>query len=206
MINNTTEHILALPRPVKRLLALSVDALLFALTVWLALCLRLESWVVLTDEQWLAVGLSLALALPVFVASGLYRAIFRYAGLAASIAVIKAMLIYGGLYAAVLAALDLPGVPRTLGMLQPLLLLLAVGASRALARFWLSGAYLSKIQRGALPKVLIYGAGSAGYQLAGAMANNNDMRVVGFWILCGTLRDLATGSSSRLKGLSYYGV
>jgi hypothetical protein len=29
----------------------------------------------------------------------------------------------------VLAALDLPGVPRTLGMLQPLLLLLAVGAS-----------------------------------------------------------------------------
>ena len=122
MINNTTEHILALPRPVKRLLALSVDALLCALTVWLALCLRLESWVVLTDNQWLAVGLSLALALPVFVASGLYRAIFRYAGLAASIAVTKAMLIYGGLYAAVLVALDLPGVPRTLGMLQPLLL------------------------------------------------------------------------------------
>lgn len=30
MINNTTEHILALPRPVKRLLALSVDALLCA--------------------------------------------------------------------------------------------------------------------------------------------------------------------------------
>jgi FlaA1/EpsC-like NDP-sugar epimerase len=145
MINNTTEHILALPRPVKRLLALSVDALLCALTVWLALCLRLESWVVLTDNQWLAVGLSLALALPVLVASGLYRAIFRYAGLAASVAVIKAMLIYGGLYAAVLAALDLPGVPRTLGMLQPLLLLLAVGASRALARFWLSGAYLSSV-------------------------------------------------------------
>ena len=129
MINNTTEHILALPRPVKRLLALGVDALLCALTVWLALCPRLESWVVLTDNQWLAVGLSLALALPVFVASGLYRAIFRYSGLAASIAVIKAMLIYGGLYAAVLAALDLPGVPRTLGILQPLLLLLAVELS-----------------------------------------------------------------------------
>lgn len=180
MMNNTAEHILALPRPVKRLLALSVDALLCALTVWLALCLRLESWVVLTDNQWLAVGLSLALALPVFVASGLYRAIFRYAGLAASIAVIKAVLIYGVLYAAVLVALHLPGVPRTLGMLQPLLLLLAVGASRALARYWLSGAYLSKIQRGALPKVLIYGAGSAGHQLAGALANDNAMRAVGF--------------------------
>ena len=120
MINHIAAPFLALPRPSKRLLALGVDALLCGLTVWLALCLRLESWVVLTDNQWLAVGLSLALALPVFVVSGLYRAIFRYAGLAASIAVVKAMFIYGGLYAAVLAALDLPDVPRTLGMLQPL--------------------------------------------------------------------------------------
>ena len=180
MINNTTEHILALPRPVKLLLVLGVDALLCALTVWLALSLRLESWVVLTDNQWLAMGLSLALALPVFVASGVYRAIFRYAGLAALITVIKAVLIYGVLYAAVLEALDLPGVPDTLGMLQPLLLLLAVGFKRVLLRYWLSGAYLSKIQRDALPRVLIYGAGSAGHQLAGALANDNAMRAVGF--------------------------
>ena len=37
MINNTTEHILTLPRPFMRLLALVVDALLCVLTVWLAL-------------------------------------------------------------------------------------------------------------------------------------------------------------------------
>ena len=180
MINQIAEPFLALPRPAKRLLALGVDAFLCALTVWLALCLRLESWVVLTGNQWLAVGLSLVLALPVFVVSGLYRAIFRYAGLAAAIAVIQAMFIYGGLYAAVLAALALPDVPRTLGILQPLLLLMAVGGSRAMARYWLSGSYLSRIKRGALPKVLIYGAGSAGNQLAAAMANSLEMRAVGF--------------------------
>jgi FlaA1/EpsC-like NDP-sugar epimerase len=180
MINNTIEHILALPRPAKRSLALGVDALLCVMTVWLALSLRLESWVVLTYNQLFAVGLSLVLALPVFIALGFYRAIFRYSGFATFIVLIKAVLIYGVLYAAVLVALDLSGVPRTIGMLQPLLLLLAVGASRALARYWLSGAYLSKIKRGALSKVLIYGAGSAGYQLASALANDNDMRAVGF--------------------------
>ena len=54
MINHIAEPFLALPRPSKRLLALGVDALLCGLTVWLALCLRLERWVVLTDNQWLA--------------------------------------------------------------------------------------------------------------------------------------------------------
>lgn len=155
----------------------------------------------LTNNQWLALGLSLALALPVFLASGLYRAIFRYAGLAASIAVIKAMLIYDVLYAAVLIALDLPGMPRTLGKLQPLLLLLAVGASRALARFWLSGAYLSKIQSDALPKALIYGAGSAGYQLAGALANNKDMRAVDFLDSVRYLKRSGNRLIKSLKGL-----
>ncbi len=93
-----------------------MDALLCALTVWLALCLRLDGWVVLTGNQWLAVGLSPLLALPVFVVLGLYRAIFRYAGLPALMAVVKAVVLYGVLYAAALAVLALPEVPRTLGL------------------------------------------------------------------------------------------
>jgi len=180
MINRFTEPFLALPRPAKRLLALGVDALLCVLTVWLALSLRVENWVVMHGNQWLAIGLSLALALPVFMMFGLYRAIFRYAGLTALVAVTKAVLIYGVLYAGLLAILALPEVPRTVGLIQPVFLLLAVGAWRALARFWLSGEYVSRLNRGTLPKVLIYGAGSAGRQLAGAMASSLEMHAVGF--------------------------
>lgn len=180
MINRFAEPFLALPRPVKRLLALGVDALLCALTVWLALSLRVENWVVIHGNQWLAIGLSLALALPVFMVFGLYRAIFRYAGLTALLAVTKAVLVYGVLYAGLLAVLALPGVPRTVGLIQPIFLLLAVGAWRTFARFWLSGEYVSRLNRGTLPKVLIYGAGSAGRQLVGAMANSLEMHAVGF--------------------------
>lgn len=198
MIISFAIRLLALPRPAKRLLALSVDALLCVLTLWLALCLRLDSLVMLQGNQWVAVGLSLALALPMFIVSGLYRAIFRYSGWAALVAVIRAIGLYGVCFASLIIALALPDVPRTLGLLQPLLLLLAVGASRAVARYWLSGMYVSHLRRGMLPRVLIYGAGSAGRQLAGAMANSPEMQVVGF------LDDDARLHGQVLNGLQIY--
>lgn len=172
MLNQFVVPLLTLSRPAKRLVVMVVDAAMCFLTVWLALCLRLDAWVPLQESYWQAAGLSLVLALPIFVRMGLYRAIFRYAGVAALVTVTKAVVVYGALYAAVLFVLALPGVPRTIGLLQPLLLLLAVGVSRALGRYWLSGEYLSRIHHRALTKVLIYGAGSAGRQLAAAMANS----------------------------------
>ncbi len=172
--------VLALPRSTKRIVVLAIDAVQCAATVWLALCLATASWVPLGTSGWLAVWLSLTLALPVFAVSGLYRAIFRYAGWDALMAVIKAVVLYGVLYAGVLALLTLPGVPRTLGLLQPILLLLSVGASRALARYWFSGLYLSQRKRDDMPRVLIYGAGSAGRQLAAAIASGIQMRAVGY--------------------------
>jgi FlaA1/EpsC-like NDP-sugar epimerase len=180
MINQIAAPLLALPRPLKRLLALSVDAFLCTVTVWLALCLRLDSWVLPVGNQWFAIWLSPILALPIFIVSGLYRAIFRYAGMAALMALSKAIAIYGAIYATILVVLALPGIPRSLGILQPLVLILAVGASRVIARYFLSGSYLSILKRSALPKVLIYGAGSAGHQLAAAMSNSMEMRAVGF--------------------------
>ena len=57
-----------------------MDARLGVLTVWLALSLRLDGWVILSSRDVWAVGVSLSLALPLFVKFGLYRAIFRYCG------------------------------------------------------------------------------------------------------------------------------
>ena len=172
--------VLALPRSVKRGLVLALDAALCVLTVWLAFYLRSGEWVSLAGPAIVVVVASVVLALPVFITSGLYRAIFRYSGLPAMVAVARAMVLYGIAFAAIFTLWGVEGVPRTVGLIQPLLLLLLVGASRAAARVWLGGLYHQQLRKAALPQALIYGAGSAGRQLASAMANSPEIRVVGF--------------------------
>jgi len=171
---------LTLPRSVKRGMVLALDAVLCVLTVWLAFYLRSGVWVSLAGPAIFAVVASVVLALLVFITSGLYRAIFRYSGLPAMVAVARAMVLYSIAFAAIFTFWGVEGVPRTVGLIQPLLLLLLVGASRAAARVWLGGLYHQQLRKAALPQALIYGAGSAGRQLASAMANSPEIRVVGF--------------------------
>jgi len=183
MINNLVklvEPVLTLPRTVKRMVAIIVDTTMCVLTVWVAYYLRLGEFISLTDNAKWAVGVSIGLAIPIFVMSGLYRAIFRYSGWPALLAVAQAIGIYGLLYASIFTAMGVSGVPRTIGIIQPILLLLFVGASRAFARVWLGDQYRSILKQGARAKVLIYGAGSTGRQLVAAMANSHEMQVVGF--------------------------
>ncbi|PZM12301.1 polysaccharide biosynthesis protein [Rhizobium tubonense] len=171
---------LALPRGTKRALALLVDASLCVLTVWFAYCLRLDGWVVLQGVEWLPAIVSLVVAIPIFIVLGLYRAIFRYAGLSAFMTVVKAVAIYALAFMTIFTAISVPGVPRTVGILQPLLLLIAIGLSRMWTRYWLGNAYQRLLSRSALAKVLIYGAGASGRQLAGALANSSELNVVGY--------------------------
>lgn len=175
---------LNLPRPAKRAMALAVDGSLVVLTVWFAFYLRLDYWVRLSGgglfhPMW-AVLASWLIAFPLFITHGFYRVIFRYSGMAAMQMVLRAFALYGLLYVTVVTAIGLPGVPRSVGIIQPMLLLLAVGASRALARFWLGGLYQSIFQRMTLPKAVIYGAGRSGRQLAQALAPSHELQVVAF--------------------------
>lgn len=190
--------VLALPRLAKRLVALSVDLGLCVLTVWLAYYLRLGEFVALSGTAAVATLASVGIALPIFIVSGLYRAIFRYSGWPALLTVARAISIYGVLYAAIFTAIGISGIPRTVGIIQPILLLLFVGTSRALARLWLGDQYQSILRRASRPRALIYGAGQSGRQLAAALGNSHEMQVAGF------LDDDQRLRGHVLNGLSIY--
>lgn len=177
---------LALPRLAKRFIALILDLSLCLLTVWLAYYLRLGEFISFAGKSNWAKGAvwaslaSMGLAIPIFISSGLYRAIFRYSGWPALLAVARAIGIYGLLYATLFTVIGASDVPRTIGIIQPILLLLFVGASRAFVRIWLGDQYTNILKRSQRLKVLVYGAGNNGRQLVSAMANSHDMQIIGF--------------------------
>ncbi|PUE56801.1 polysaccharide biosynthesis protein [Limnohabitans sp. Rim8] len=184
MLKSLAIPVLAMPRLAKRSVVMAVDAMLCVLSVWLAFYLRLGEWLPLAGGPFwrpaFAIFGALAFALPVFILSGLYRAIFRYSGLLATITVVKASVVYAVMYGLVFTVFGVEGVPRTIGIIQPMLLVVFVVASRAAARYWLGGFYRNELKLAMRPKVLIYGAGATGRQLADALANSHEMRVAGF--------------------------
>jgi FlaA1/EpsC-like NDP-sugar epimerase len=198
MINRFSEPLLALPRPAKRVLALGVDACLCILCVWLSFGIRLDSWQFLEGAQWWAVLGAIGLAFPLFIVSGLYRAIFRYSGTAALMALVKACVPFGLAYFFLFTVFRVDGIPRSVGVTVPLLMFVSVGCSRLLTRYWLGGMYLDRVNAKGLPQVVIYGAGVAGRQIAAALANNKEMVVRAF------VDDAPQLQGSTLNGLRIY--
>lgn len=172
------KHVLNWPRNVKRSVVLIVDVLSGLLATWAAYSLRLETlhWPQ-GDEWWIYLSGPL-IAIPVFVRLGLYRAIFRYTGLDALVTTGLAVLIYAVIHLVLLQWYMWPVFPLTLGVLQPILFLLLVGMSRALARFWLAGVSFGRpLNQG---RLLIYGAGTVGVQTSTALAIASDLKLLGF--------------------------
>jgi FlaA1/EpsC-like NDP-sugar epimerase len=169
---------LSWPRATKRSVVVLLDICLALMSTWLAFSFRLDAPHIPGGVQWLVYVLAALLPLPFFVRLGLYRAIFRYTGPEALLATALAIMWHAVVLSAILLWMRWPGVPRSLGLLQPLLFLIFVAGSRFVARVWLTqiGA------QGTSPegRLMIYGAGPAGVQAANAIAVTGQYQVVGF--------------------------
>ncbi|WP_293602667.1 MULTISPECIES: nucleoside-diphosphate sugar epimerase/dehydratase [unclassified Polaromonas] len=184
ILSKLTAPVLNFPRLVKRLIVLGVDVSLCLLSTLVAFYLRVGTWIPLFGHgEWtplVAAIASVLIATPIFIFFGLYREVFRHSGWAALLSLIKSMAFYGLLFFLAFTIVGFDGVPRTIGIIQPIVLLMLVGGSRGIASYWLSNAYRRQLRLGAIPKVLIYGAGNAGLQLSAALSHSYQMRVIGF--------------------------
>ena len=179
ILTEAAKNITNLPRYAKRTIAIIIDLGLCILCTWFAFYLRLEEFIRINDVTILAVLVSIILAIPIFWLLGLYRNMFRFLGMSIILMVAAAVLTYGLLYFAVVGIYGIQGIPRSIGVIQPLLLFFGIMISRSVIIYLFVKSSPSKKPRNK-KKVLIYGAGNAGRQLLASLENNNEMDVVGF--------------------------
>lgn len=208
-INATKRSLLNLPRFIKRGLVILFDLLICGLSVWFAFGLRLDQWGNFQGQQWIVFLVAVGFSFPLFISFGLYRAIFRYIGTTAFISITHVFIIYTGLFFGVFALYGVSEVPRSIGIIQPMLLFFGIGASRYFVRYWLGGINdVQKVFRRAQPIALIYGAGFVGRQLASVLVSNKDMLVKGFidddtHLQGSTINGIFVFANTGLKDLIY---
>jgi len=177
ILTDLSKNIINLPRYTKRIIAILIDVGICIICTWLAFYLRLEELVKINNVTTLAVEISILIAIPIFWLMGLYKTIFRFQGSSIIFTVFIATSVYTLLYFAVISVYGIQGIPRSIGIIQPILLFLSISLSRISIKFlFLTNFKKSKNKT----NVLIYGAGSAGRQLLTSLENNLEMKVVGF--------------------------
>ena len=132
------------------------------------------------EPMWRRLPLAVLAYALVFLAFGLYRGLWRYASLPDLQRIVLAVGLGAIAVPAVMAITrSAAGVPRTVYVLMPMLLLLAMSASRIAYRAWREGHLIPVVAKPTAAPVLVLGAGAAAASLLKELAPSRQWRVVG---------------------------
>ena len=173
-------HILNLPRYIKIFIAILVDSSCCIISVWFSYYLRMGNLLLFYDTGFKALFLALTISIPIFLIFGLYKNIFRYSGLYSLLNVSKAISLYGLFYCTFISFLGIKGIPRTIGLIQPLLFLFLIISWRILTKYLLRGINEKISIKQNVVKALVYGSGDSGRQLVKAMQESGEISIKGF--------------------------
>lgn len=173
-------HLPGLDRGIKRAIVLWVDGILCILAVWTAFSLRLGQWDLWSHGIGLTGGTALAIWYPVAFFSGIYKTIFRTASSGTMVRLAQAVGLLTIAMVIIFMLISVPGIPRTIALLQPLIFFVLLALSRIVARYILVDLSNLRGSKGERRIALIYGAGTAGQQLASSMRLEPNMTLAGF--------------------------
>jgi FlaA1/EpsC-like NDP-sugar epimerase len=163
----------------KKLVMLLVDSVLTVSVLLASFSLRLE-YLYLPDGDliWVVLGAPI-IAIPIFVRFGLYHAVIRYIGFKALWTIVQAASLYALMWGVIGFMAGVDGIPRSVVLINWLLVIVALVGSRMTARWLLSGAD-NRANSTESANVVIYGAGSAGRQLSIALTQSAEYNPVAF--------------------------
>lgn len=189
------KKILRLSRPKKRFLSVTIDVIFITLSFYLAFWARLGRSISLLDSNYILIVLgTTCITIYAFTRLGLYRAILRYLTFHA-LAVVSIGTVISAVSVAVLAFYFDASIPRSVPIIYAAFLCLLCGGARLIVKV-----LVTQVNKKGSKPVLIYGAGSAGRQLAIALRNSDTHKVVGF------VDEDKTLTGTILMGLTVYYV
>lgn len=190
--------ILYLSRNLKRLLFVLFDVVALIVCCWLSFVLRYDDWTANGFAHWPSYLIAPMVAIPIFIRMGLYRAVIRYIGYKALWTAVKAITIALLVWAMCTYLLGLQLiVPRSVILIFWFISIVVIGGSRMIARWIIlhkfpGGEQKAKSQA---ERVIIYGAGAAGRQMATALYHSKEFSAVAF-----------IDDDERLKGGDIHGT
>ena len=201
----------------KQLIMMSTDSILLIFVLWASFSIRLDLWYLPKDDTIRLILAAPIIGIPIFAKLGLYKSVVRHIDLKSMWYLFLAVSFYsliwgffcffmknnyvdeGGFFIEIF--------PRSVVIINWLLALTIISGSRAFARYIFNehinfSYFTNKLERNLenldddKSRVLIYGAGSAGVQLASALNISSKLQAVGF---IDDNKDLQGSSVSGLK-------
>ena len=182
MLKKVIDRLVSLNRLFKQLIMVLIDSLMVLIVLLSSFSIRIGSFYFPKDEVfWMIFGAPV-LAIPIFFSFGLYRSVIRFIGLKALWSIVQSATLYSMAWGvlAYMAALPMTsmGIPRSVILINWMLILIAIGGSRIFAR-WLfdEERFFTKRDKS---NVIIYGAGLAGRQLSIALQQSAEYTHVAY--------------------------
>ena len=175
MFLEALNRVLNSKRKTKRIITLVVDSLFILVSFWASLVIRLDNLSAFSNiNYWLILSGLLPISLLIFVKLGLYRAVLRYMSSQAVWAIVAGTMLSTAALVLIAFFSSTP-VPRTMPLIYCALILLSIGGARLLVR-----ALVTQFTGSNKHPLVIYGAGSAGRQLATGIATGSEFYVSAF--------------------------
>lgn len=192
------QQLLDLNRKSKTALLMLIDAAICVVSVWIAFSLRLGEWDLWSAAVGASIFASLAVWLPIFSFRGIYRSVTRFIGSRTMVGIATSCILMALILSVFVIFNRVPGVPRTIAVLQPMVFATLLMMSRLFARYVLFDLLNRRGFSGRLSRVMIYGAGSSGRQLALSLRHEPGM------FLCGYIDDDERLAGQHLDNVTVY--
>jgi len=171
-------RIISLKRTNKQIVIILIDSFIIISALLISFSLRLDYWYFPNGNvTWLIIG-SPIIGIPIFHQFNLYSSIIRYIGFKALWSAVQAVSLFALVWGAAAFMTAVGGIPRSVILINWVVLLAMILAFRLSARWILSKQ--QEVSSSNKKNVAIYGAGAAGRQLSIALTHSDEYNHVAF--------------------------